>query len=62
MSAPHVAGILLLTSVKTDGFACIDPDGEPDPIAHKRWWSCKTSLRKRRLWWTAAASFILFLP
>lgn len=36
MAAPHVTGILLLGSVKTNGFACTDPDGNPDPIAH-RW-------------------------
>ncbi|MBM4168130.1 MAG: S8 family peptidase [Ignavibacteria bacterium] len=35
MAAPHVAGILLLTSVKTDRYACSDPDGNPDPIAHR---------------------------
>lgn len=35
MAAPHVAGILLLGSVKTNGFACNDPDGNPDPIAHR---------------------------
>ena len=35
MAAPHVAGILLLGSVKADGFAQNDPDGNPDPIAHR---------------------------
>jgi subtilisin family serine protease len=35
MAAPHVAGILLLGSVRTDGQACNDPDGNPDPIAHR---------------------------
>lgn len=35
MAAPHVAGILLLGSVKTNGFACTDPDGNPDPNAHR---------------------------
>jgi subtilisin family serine protease len=35
MSAPHVAGILLLGSVNTDGYAIDDPDGTPDPIAHR---------------------------
>jgi subtilisin family serine protease len=35
MAAPHVAGILLITSVKTDGYASCDPDGNPDPIAHR---------------------------
>lgn len=35
MAAPHVAGILLLGAVKADGFATNDPDGKPDPIAHR---------------------------
>jgi hypothetical protein len=35
MAAPHVAGILLLGSVQADGTACNDPDGNPDPIAHR---------------------------
>jgi subtilisin family serine protease len=35
MAAPHVAGILLLGSVRADGNACTDPDGNPDPIAHR---------------------------
>lgn len=35
MATPHVAGILLLGSVRTDGNACNDPDGNPDPIAHR---------------------------
>jgi subtilisin family serine protease len=35
MAAPHVAGILLLGTVKADGFAANDPDGNPDPIAHR---------------------------
>jgi subtilisin family serine protease len=35
MAAPHVAGILLLGAVKSDGSACNDPDGNPDPIAHR---------------------------
>jgi hypothetical protein len=35
MAAPHVAGILLLGAVKADGFATNDPDGDPDPIAHR---------------------------
>ena len=34
MAAPHVAGILLLGSVRADGNASCDPDGNPDPIAH----------------------------
>jgi hypothetical protein len=33
MAAPHVAGILLLGSIKTDGYVKNDPDGNPDPIA-----------------------------
>ena len=35
MAAPHVAGILLLGSVRSDGAAKCDPDGTPDPIAHR---------------------------
>lgn len=37
MAAPHVCGLLLLTNgnVKTDGYVNGDPDGNPDPIAHK---------------------------
>jgi hypothetical protein len=35
MAAPHVAGILLLGNVTSDGNACNDPDGNPDPIAHR---------------------------
>jgi subtilisin family serine protease len=35
MATPHVAGILLLGSVHTDGTANGDPDGNPDPIAHR---------------------------
>ena len=34
MSAPHVAGLLLLGTVNSDGLACNDPDGNPDSIAH----------------------------
>lgn len=34
MAAPHVAGLLLLGSLNTDGAAQNDPDGTPDPIAH----------------------------
>ncbi|MDH3224118.1 MAG: S8 family serine peptidase, partial [Gemmatimonadota bacterium] len=33
MASPHVAGILLLGSAKSDGTACSDPDGNADPIA-----------------------------
>ena len=37
MAAPHVCGLLLATNgnIKTDGFVNGDPDGNPDPIAHK---------------------------
>lgn len=35
MAAPHVAGILLLGNIKTDGTVKNDPDGMPDPIAHR---------------------------
>lgn len=35
MAAPHVAGILLLGALRADGFAIGDPDGNPDPIAHR---------------------------
>jgi len=35
MAAPHVAGLLLLGTVKTDGTANGDPDGNADPIAHR---------------------------
>ncbi len=35
MSAPHVAGILLLGGVNSDGNAIDDPDGNADPIAHR---------------------------
>lgn len=37
MAAPHVAGLLLLAgnNIKTSGTAKNDPDGTPDPIAHK---------------------------
>ena len=34
MAAPHVAGLLLLGSLQTDGYVSNDPDGNPDPIAH----------------------------
>jgi hypothetical protein len=33
MAAPHVAGILLLGTVKSGGTVSGDPDGNPDPIA-----------------------------
>ncbi len=36
MAAPHVAGLLLIGSIKADGTAIGDDDGYPDPIAvHK---------------------------
>ena len=35
MASPHVAGILLLGAVRTDGTVNGDPDGSPDPIAHR---------------------------
>lgn len=34
MAAPHVAGLLLLGPLSSDGVANNDPDGNPDPIAH----------------------------
>lgn len=35
MAAPHVCGLLLLGAVRSDGNAISDPDGNPDPIAHR---------------------------
>lgn len=37
MATPHVSGILLLTgnAISNDGYVINDPDGNPDPIAHK---------------------------
>lgn len=35
MAAPHVAGILLLGDVNSDGTVMGDPDGIPDPIAYR---------------------------
>ena len=35
MAAPHVAGLLLLEDITTNGYVSNDPDGTPDPIAHK---------------------------
>ena len=35
MAAPHVAGILLLGSISSDGTVNGDPDGSPDPVAHR---------------------------
>lgn len=34
MAAPHITGILLLTTPRLDGQAQGDPDGLPDPIGH----------------------------
>ncbi len=34
MASPHVAGILLLVSPVTNGYALNDPDGSADPVAH----------------------------
>ncbi|MBD1396877.1 S8 family serine peptidase [Pontibacter sp. JH31] len=34
MASPHVAGLLLHGTIKTDGFVKNDPDGNADPIAH----------------------------
>jgi hypothetical protein len=35
MATPHVVGILLLGGIRGDGTAKCDPDGNPDPIAHR---------------------------
>lgn len=35
MAAPHVAGLLLLGRINTDGYVTGDPDGNADPIAHR---------------------------
>lgn len=35
MATPHVAGLLLLGRIHTDGFVTGDPDGNADPIAHR---------------------------
>lgn len=35
MATPHVCGILLSGNIRTDGLVIGDPDGLPDPIAHK---------------------------
>jgi hypothetical protein len=34
MASPHVAGLLLLNSIRASGYAKNDPDGTADPIAH----------------------------
>lgn len=35
MAAPHVAGILALGTIQSNGTVSGDPDGNPDPIAHR---------------------------
>jgi hypothetical protein len=35
MATPHVAGVLLAGAIRADGNAINDPDGNPDPIAHR---------------------------
>jgi len=35
MATPHVAGLLLLGKIHTDGYVTGDPDENPDPIAHR---------------------------
>lgn len=35
MAAPHVCGILLLGNISSSGTVNGDPDGNPDPIAHR---------------------------
>lgn len=35
MASPHVAGLLLLGNLGSDGTVSGDPDGNPDPIAHR---------------------------
>jgi subtilisin family serine protease len=35
MAAPHVAGLILLGPINSAGTACSDPDGTPDPLAHR---------------------------
>lgn len=35
MAAPHVAGLALLGNISSDGVVANDPDGNPDPIAHR---------------------------
>ena len=32
MASPHMAGLLVLGAVKTDGYVIGDPDGNADPI------------------------------
>ncbi|MDX5347725.1 MAG: S8 family serine peptidase [Hymenobacteraceae bacterium] len=35
MASPHVAGLLLLGNINTDGYVSGDRDNSPDPIAHR---------------------------
>lgn len=35
MATPHVAGILLLKGIRTNGYITGDKDGQPDPIAYR---------------------------
>lgn len=35
MASPHVAGLLLLGNINTNGYVIGDPDGSADPIAHR---------------------------
>ena len=35
MATPHVCGLLLLGTIRTDGYVSGDPDKNADPIAHK---------------------------
>jgi len=35
MATPHVCGLLLLGNIATNGYVLNDPDGNPDPIAHR---------------------------
>jgi subtilisin family serine protease len=35
MASPHMAGLLIWGNVSTSGFVNGDPDGNPDPIAHR---------------------------
>ena len=35
MASPHVAGLLLLGNIATDGYVKGDPDNNADPIAHR---------------------------
>jgi subtilisin family serine protease len=35
MATPHVAGLLLLGKIHANGYAALDPDGCPDPLAYR---------------------------